>query len=477
MDLRHLGEFDRIYTYARVSSVEQAHTRQTIEVQENRLKAIVPPPNKHFRDIQTGDDADRPGYLAVIEQVERDAIAGLRVLVVITEQSRLSREGMNKVTDLIEMFNNLYARLYALDGGMLTIREPHEWLRHSQQALFDQYFLIQHRARLQAVKAQRRIEKRPINPRPPYGYAYSREKYLPDLEEWENARNDALMYLPPPYGKGLSLRDCVVECNRRGRKISPHGFRQWLKNPVLRGHLKYSKGGHTRRETKAGIRPGTKEQEIVYNTHEPLITESEWRMIQDRLHDNRIHARRGADSVRYPLSGLVICSECGSRMNRQTIHDKKYGGKYGNYFCRYKKFQCTNHRSVSERKLEAMLLDKVAERAEAIAQSVDLDPNNKPDPKLLELEKQLSDLRQMYDRTKLDELKAVIRAVQEKISALTEQSPISSPSQDYLLRIATALQDKEAFKQLSLHEKRHLYHEICSQILVSPDAVSIVLHL
>lgn len=465
MDLRHLGEFDRVYTYARVSSVEQADKRGSIETQRSRLMAVRPSPDKHFEDVQSGDEATRPDYIALVDQAKSDALKGLRVLIVITEQSRLSREGSDRVTELIEMFDALNICLYALDGGKRTAKEPHEWLMMSQEALFNQYFLRQHRRNLRNSKAQKRKEGKPINPSPPFGYKWTKNKYEPNDKEWKTARLLVEAYLPQPEGQGVSLRKVTDIAREHGCKFSASGIRQWLKNPVLQGHLYYTVDGHTREEQKRGVRPGSKPRELRYNTHQPLISEHEAKLIEGRLQENKQYARCGTNAPRMPLSGLVKCANCDRLMSYHTTHDQRYKRKYPNYVCRNRE-GCDQRPSMVVRKIEDAVYEAIAQRAKEFSELTVQSKNQEVvSPEEQELQRHINDLRILYERSPVSGIRAAIEELEDKLERLRQKAPEQTDQEQVEICIKV-FSDRQFFSQLSEFQKRRFYHLAVREIHV-----------
>lgn len=97
---------------------------------------------------------------------------------------------------------------------------------------------------------------------------------------------------------------------------------------------------------------------LVENTHEALITQQQWDIVQDvRSHKKRIPKKMDEPNI---FSGLVFCPDCGkplvlaraSTMKRESFHYRCYTyGKRG-------KDACTPHR-VSEDDLKAIVLDDI----------------------------------------------------------------------------------------------------------------------
>ena len=478
MDLSFLGKFDRIYTYCRVSSPNEAQAR-SIETQRNRLSQVRPKPDRQYEDVQGGDDLTRPDYTALLAQVQQDCLESrFKVLVVVTEQSRLSRD--ENLPQLIELFDAIGATLYALDGGKKTTREPQEWLMVSQEALFNQYFLRQHRRTLRSNKAQRRSEGKPINPRPAWGWLWTREKYIVDEEKRARIIEFFFNYLPPTSGgKGWSLDRCAQYATANGFKVSSHGFRAWILNGIHRGHLCGHADGYTREDRlrdramkKNGIKPPDRSYKILhYFAHEALITEEQYQAVVARLEENRRYARRGTSNPRYPLSGLVFCGLCNNRMTRHTTIERRYGRRYGNFHCR--DFNCPNRRSISERILERQLHATIAAKAESISQALNQSTVETTNPEEIKLKHQIEELQRIYKQAPMEGIRLAIEELEGKLASLAK---VEKETPD-LTKLIKTFAKPTNFAALNDAEKRIVYHEICDRIVVSPQSVQVILNL
>jgi len=112
------------------------------------------------------------------------------------------------------------------------------------------------------------------------------------------------------FGLYGSLSDAVRFLDRQyGKRITTTTARRWLQNPVYRGDLRYTRDGR---------------EEIVRDTHAPLISRDEAAQIDRRLSRNKTLAPRTASAPR-SLSGLVSCGECRSRF--RVTSARPYRGK------------------------------------------------------------------------------------------------------------------------------------------------------
>jgi site-specific DNA recombinase len=140
------------------------------------------------------------------------------------------------------------------------------------------------------------------------------------------------------YANGKSQREICVWLNaqkvktKRGNDWQPQSIRHTLKNIVYRGHLCYGKSSASKyldHGTPDGRRRDRPESDwrVLHNTHEPLVREELFNAVQERRKENRTMTGPKSKN-RFPLSGMIYCANCGSRMVGSTGAN---GHKY--YIC------------------------------------------------------------------------------------------------------------------------------------------------
>ena len=156
-----------------------------------------------------------------------------------------------------------------------------------------------------------------------------------------------------------------------------------LKNEVYIGTVVQGKCTTPNYKIKKRICKDESEWIRVEDMHEAIISKSDFDLVQDLLlRDTRVSP---GQRELFPLSGLVYCADCGEPMIRKTVPsgDKRY--VY--YICsgnKKDKTKCGMH-SISEKKLEAGVLDVVrtcigkvialSDALEIINASADLKPD------------------------------------------------------------------------------------------------------
>jgi hypothetical protein len=242
-----------------------------------------------------------------------------------------------------------------------------------------------------------------------------------------------------------------------------------LKNPVYRGILEYTEGGHSREQQrierdrrKQGIPIEPRSKERRYEAHEPMVTEGEYKLIEWRMQDNRRYARTGIDRPRLVLSGLVLCGGCHLRMTGHHTIDKRYGRRYANYECRT--ITCSRKgKSLSARVIERQLIDALRCRADELAKLASQPIEERPNPELLECERQIAELQQLYKKTPLEGLRSAIAELQQKLKKL--ELPTATPQVD-AAQLALVLADERSWMLLSSEERRQVYHDLVQEIVI-----------
>lgn len=165
---------------------------------------------------------------------------------------------------------------------------------------------LSHGDRIRRGHARQRQLAHPPPGRAPYGYRRGQDRYTIDRQAAPVVR--AFFERFSLYG---SLSDVVRFLDRQyGKRISTTTARRWLANPVYRGDLRYQ-----REDGK---------DEIIQNTHAPLISREEAAQIDRRLGRNKHLPPRTASAPR-SLAGLVTCAVCQGRF--RVTSARPYKGK------------------------------------------------------------------------------------------------------------------------------------------------------
>lgn len=201
------------------------------------------------------------------------------------------------LADLGDSVSEVSDRLAQLEGLGVTVISRHpkdRWQQADAQPSLQLLQALQSRQRSRRVRqghSRNRLKTLPPPGKAPYGYRRGKDRYALDRRTAPVVKDFFEHFLL--YG---SLREAVRYLEaKHGKKIAVSTGRRWLTNPVYRGDLVYHN------------------QQVVLNTHPPIVSREEAAQVDRLLHRNRRLAPRAASAPR-SLSGLVRCAICQSPM-------------------------------------------------------------------------------------------------------------------------------------------------------------------
>ena len=163
---------------------------------------------------------------------------------------------------------------------------------------------------------------------------------------------------------------------RTGEKIRNNEHPYWeetrirpiLKNIEYLGHLAQQKYASVSYKNHKIIQKDQSDWVIVYNTHEPIISQELWDKVQERL-KSRAHGRKMRTGMTHPLSGFLYCADCGSKLKMGYVWHKYKNYYTYNFDCgklkRYGKSFCFSH-YIRANVLEEIVLGDIREMAKKI---------------------------------------------------------------------------------------------------------------
>ena len=195
---------------------------------------------------------------------------------------------------------------------------------------------------------------------PPYGYKVQDGAYVPDGE-----RADTVREIFQLCAAGMPLRaitKCLNERGLRSKKGRPFEVRTVgyiLRNPVYLGCV--------RKRGEDG------EDRLIPAAHAPLINQALFSACADKLADNSMQPRPYVrDTARFPLSGMVRCSACGSTLTMSSRVGRLQ-------CCSYAKGKCFVSHSVSLHQITEAVMEKLSEDLAGVI--VHIHTNPLPDEK------------------------------------------------------------------------------------------------
>ena len=159
-----------------------------------------------------------------------------------------------------------------------------------------------------------------------------------------------------------------------GHKGNPHDMRLWssisirtiLNNIIYLGHLPQLQATSVSYKNHKRYNKDKSEWVIVYNTHEPIISQELWDKAHERMQSGA-QGRKTKSGYTHPLSGFLYCADCGSKM--KMTQNKKRGITRYNFNCghhmRYGKAYCFSHYILATA-IEEIVLDDIRTMAQRI---------------------------------------------------------------------------------------------------------------
>jgi len=326
-------------------------------------------------DGYSGTNFDRPSWKKVIERIERDEVETL----IVKDMSRLGREYL-QVGQLTELYLPAKGvRFIAINDGVDSLVESStdfNPIRNWANELHAKESSKKVRAvkKLQAERGER------LGGRPPYGYrkrSNDTKEIVPDEDTApivqrifelctsgkgpnQIARiltNEKVLnpsnYYYQKYGTSHRHLDTTRPYSWSGSTVT--GI---LDNKVYLGHMPGLRNTSISYKNKKHILRPESEQVLVENTHEALVTQERWDIVQTvRQHKKRTPKQMDEPNM---FSGLVYCADCGKPLvlhRASTMKKTKYNfqcytfGKRG-------KGNCSPHH-IREMDLMKIVLDDI----------------------------------------------------------------------------------------------------------------------
>ena len=145
-------------------------------------------------------------------------------------------------------------------------------------------------------------------------------------------------------------------------------IREMLNKIIYIGHMAQLRWTSLSYKNHKRFRNDESEWAIVYNTHEPIISQELWNRCQERK-KSVAKGRRTKVGYTHPLSGFLFCADCGNKMKLSTIISRSTGKRLYRFDCghhvRYGKAYCFSH-FIAASILEEIVLDDIREMAKSI---------------------------------------------------------------------------------------------------------------
>lgn len=144
-------------------------------------------------------------------------------------------------------------------------------------------------------------------------------------------------------------------------------IREMLNKIIYIGHMPQLRWTSLSYKNHKRFRKDESEWTVVYNNHEPIISQELWDKVQERK-KSVAQGRKTKVGYTHPLSGFLFCADCGNKMKLCTSVSRKGTRLYHfdcGYHIRYGKAYCFSH-YITASALEEIVLGDIREMAQRI---------------------------------------------------------------------------------------------------------------
>ena len=332
----------------------------------------------HFTDDGiSGTRFDRPGFLAMMEEVE----AGRVEAIVIKDMSRLGRDYL-KVGQVMEILRQRGVRLIAINDGVDSLKGDDDFTPFRN--IMNEFYARDTSRKIRSVFKSKGMSGKHLTGTVVYGYLWDekREHWLVDEEAAEVVRRIFSLTLEGygPYQIACKLSADRIEIpvvhlarfnegvNRSKPVKDPYGWGSSTIVNILkkREYLGHTINFKTRKHFKDKKSHYVSEDEwtIFENTHEAIIDQQTFDLVQKIRSNVRRYPNGWGEAA--PLTGLLYCADCGGKM---YVHRTNNGKRISQYTCsNYTKIPCGTLCPTQHRINESAVLTLVSDTLRAIAE-------------------------------------------------------------------------------------------------------------
>lgn len=442
-----------IVGYARVSKYIQADDSNALEQQVNRLKQAGA--SEVLVDIGSGRNDSRKQFLMLENLIRSGRVTEL----VATRVDRLGRS-VTTIQRTLKLLQENNVKLRILDAP-IDATNSFGWFALSQMA-----DLAEFESRLLSERITHGMnyfrQQGKANSKVPFGYKRVDEKFVPNMDMhpcgltyWEIADKSIEIFF-----ECRSLRESIaVIWEKYQIKWSVAGFRDWMLNPALLGHVVYGLW-HNRRNPD--------QWDVRRDMHDPLLSEERYQAVLNKLKAGRQKWGRNVNSStigNYPLAGLVKCAVCGGNCYR--YYSKK--NKIESMRCRKRDegmHLCSNSKSARLATLEEHVIDALLARKQRLVELAQKPEELKEPPELIKLREQLAGLLALGSNEAIN-----VAIDQLKIQIYQAEQQLHYPRIFTNTEVLDSLCDANYFLALPPDKRMELYSQLVERVVVNMGKV------
>lgn len=330
----------------------------------------------YIDDGYSGADFHRPEF----ERMMEDIYAGKVNCVIVKDLSRFGRDYIKAGRLIQKTFPAFHVRFIAVTDNYdsLLADKTEQTLVLPVKNFVNDSYCRDISMKVKAHQKVKRLEGKCISAFTVYGYLKNPDDknqlvvddYAADVVKkiysWKiagmslaaiaNKLNELGILSPMEYKKSLGMKYSTGFEQAGTAKWSAIAIKRILTNRVYIGYMEQGKQEKISYKVKKRIRKPEEEWVQVKDTHETVISELDYQMVQELLkYDGRISAETDTANLFF---GLLICADCKAPMIKRINTYK--GKKKVFYICqtKNKSLGCSRH-SISEEVLKEILLKEI----------------------------------------------------------------------------------------------------------------------
>lgn len=361
-------------------SIENQRTMLRKYAQEHGFKIY----DEYIDDGISGTTFNRPEVQRLLD----DAKSGIINTILVKDLSRFGRNYIEVGQYVDYVFPTFGIRFIAIQDNVDTSnRDSGAMEMMPIMNVFNEWHAANTSKKIRAVKRAHAIEGKFSGSRVPYGYLKGVDEKKTFKVDEETA--PIVKRIFEMYASGISPQRIAEIFNyedipsagriaflRTGRKYNNNEHPYWeqatirpiLKNIAYIGHLAQQKFSSVSYKNHKIIRKEQSDWIIVYNTHEPIISQELWNKVQERM-KSQSNGRKMHTGITHPLSGFLYCADCGGKLKMGYVWNKKTNDYKYNFDCgrlkRYGKSYCFSH-YIQVKVLKEIVLGDIREMAQRI---------------------------------------------------------------------------------------------------------------
>ncbi len=345
--------------------------------------------DEYVDDGYSGTNFNRPG----VQRMFEDAKSGRINAIIVKDMSRFGRNyiEVGQYTDYI--FPTYNIRFIAVSDNHDSAKDETGGINMLPVVnVFNEWHAASTSKKLREVfEANAKAGKYKAG-EAPYGYVKSEDEFRLPIRDEPAASTVLRMF--EMRASGISPQQIANTLNDEGilppadYKEQKFGFvntrksrhlwscsvvNQVLKNPTYLGHLVQQRTTTVSYKNKTRRKKDPDEMVTIYNTHEAIVSQALW----DRCREMEKSVSSGKymrDGVIQPLSGLVVCADCGAKLYvgwNNTRH--KRGGPRTQYpqnyncvtYAKFGKRACSSH-YISIKLLDQIVLADIRDKIQTV---------------------------------------------------------------------------------------------------------------